>query len=137
MCSRRNAGVTTSVRRVGKRAKSAGVTVSHVNGASPEKYLAETMGSGAVFADFDADGWVDLFVVDGGSVADAAVSTAESLPGRNGYFYGSTATSVTYDARHHVFYGIDDPDAAVDEILFEMRHVGLRRHGPVSLRARA
>ena len=27
--------------------------------------------------------------------------------------------------------------AAVGEILFEMRHVGLRRHGPVSLRARA
>ena len=29
------------------------------------------MGSGAVFFDYDADGWVDLFLVDGGSLADA------------------------------------------------------------------
>lgn len=41
--------------------------------------------------------------------ADAAVATAAALPNRNGYFYGSTATNVTYDAQHHVFYGIDDP----------------------------
>ena len=32
------------------------------------------MGSGAVFFDYDADGWVDLFLVDGGSLADAAVA---------------------------------------------------------------
>lgn len=41
--------------------------------------------------------------------ADAATATAENLPSRNGYMYGSTATVVTYDARHKVFYGIDDP----------------------------
>jgi len=40
---------------------------------------------------------------------DAVNATAEALPSRNGYFYGSTATAVTYDAQHHVFYGIDDP----------------------------
>ncbi|MGW8389435.1 hypothetical protein [Pseudoduganella sp. HUAS MS19] len=41
--------------------------------------------------------------------ADAATATAENLPTRNGYMYGSTATDVTYDARHRMFYGIDDP----------------------------
>lgn len=40
---------------------------------------------------------------------DAATATADALPSRNGYMYGSTATAVTYDAQHHVFYGIDDP----------------------------
>lgn len=41
--------------------------------------------------------------------ADAATASVEKLPNRNGYMYASTATNVTYDARHKVFYGIDDP----------------------------
>jgi hypothetical protein len=52
----------------------AGLDFQHTNGASPEKHIVETMGSGGGFLDFDGDGWLDIFLVDGGSVADAQVS---------------------------------------------------------------
>jgi hypothetical protein len=52
----------------------AGISFDHVNGASPVKHLVETMGSGGLFADFDDDGWLDIFLVDGGSLADPAVA---------------------------------------------------------------
>jgi enediyne biosynthesis protein E4 len=55
-------------------ARQAGLVFRHINGASAEKHLVETMGSGGLFFDFDNDGWIDVFVVDGGSIADPAVA---------------------------------------------------------------
>ena len=55
-------------------ARQAGVAFHHTNGASAEKHLVETMGSGGVFFDYDGDGWIDIFLVDGGSIADPAVA---------------------------------------------------------------
>ena len=49
-----------------------GLNFDHVNGASAEKYLPETMGSGGLFFDYNNDGWIDVFMVDGGSFADEA-----------------------------------------------------------------
>jgi hypothetical protein len=51
-----------------------GLTFTNINGASPEKHFVETMGSGGLFLDFDDDGWLDVFLVDGGSQADPAVA---------------------------------------------------------------
>jgi len=55
-------------------AREAGITFRHVNGASPDKHLVETMGSGGLFFDYDGDGWIDVFLVDSGSLADPAVA---------------------------------------------------------------
>ncbi len=78
-------------------ARAAGIDVRHVNGASPDKHLVETMGSGAVLFDFDNDNWLDIFIVDGGSLADAAVAkTARHRLFRNrrdGTFADVSATS--------------------------------------------
>jgi hypothetical protein len=40
-----------------------GIQWTHKNGASPEKQLPETVGSGGVFFDYDNDGFVDIFLV--------------------------------------------------------------------------
>jgi len=41
----------------------AGITFSHDNAASPEKFLIETMGSGCGWIDYNQDGLLDLYLV--------------------------------------------------------------------------
>jgi len=48
-------------------ADSSGITFRHDNAASPEKYLIETMGSGCGWIDYDQDGLLDLYLVNGAS----------------------------------------------------------------------
>jgi hypothetical protein len=45
----------------------AGISFLHDNAASPRKYIIETMGSGGAWIDYDADGFLDLFLVNGGA----------------------------------------------------------------------
>jgi hypothetical protein len=78
-------------------ARSAGIDFVHVSGASERRFFPEIVGSGGLFFDFDNDGWLDLFLVDGGSLADAAVARrARHRLYRNrgnGTFNDVTATS--------------------------------------------
>ncbi len=46
-------------------AAAAGITFRHDNAASPEKYLIETMGSGCGWIDYNQDGLMDLYLVNG------------------------------------------------------------------------
>jgi hypothetical protein len=48
-------------------AGSAGISFQHDNAASPEKYLIETMGSGCGWIDYDQNGLLDFYLVNGAS----------------------------------------------------------------------
>jgi hypothetical protein len=61
-----------------------GLDFRHVNGGTPDRHLLEIMGSGGLFFDYNEDGWVDVFIVDGGSLVDAKVdATARDRLYRN------------------------------------------------------
>jgi len=112
------AGADTRVPQFVDIARQAGIVFHHTNGASADKYLPETMGSGAVFFDYDGDGWIDIFLVDSGSIADAAVDrrarhrlfhnrgngTFEDVTARSGiqhHGYGMGACAGDYDGDGH------------------------------------
>ena len=46
-------------------AQSAGIAFKHENGASAEKFMIETFGSGVAWLDYDNDGLLDLFFANG------------------------------------------------------------------------
>src|SRR5215469_6323164 len=46
--------------------ETAGLTWKHFSGFSPDRYLIEIMGGGVGLFDFDDDGWLDIFLVNGG-----------------------------------------------------------------------
>src|SRR5271166_4316110 len=50
-------------------AREAGITFKHENGASKEKLMPETFGSGVAWIDFDNDGLPDLFFANGADLA--------------------------------------------------------------------
>jgi hypothetical protein len=75
----------------------AGIQLTNLNDASAQKYLPETMGSGAALVDYNGDGWLDIFLVDGGSMADPRVAGRARhrlfRNRRNGTFEDVTAAS--------------------------------------------
>ena len=62
--------------------REAGLSFIHASGASSEKYLVETMGSGGGFLDYDRDGWMDVYLVNSG----ATPSSSSAPPGKNRLF---------------------------------------------------
>lgn len=47
---------------------SSGIDFRHVHGGTGKKHFVETMGSGVAFLDYNNDGWLDVFAVNGGTL---------------------------------------------------------------------
>ncbi|HSR52222.1 MAG TPA: CRTAC1 family protein [Acidobacteriota bacterium] len=47
-------------------AAGAGLTFAHVSGGAEKKYILESMSGGVALFDYDGDGWVDIYLVNGG-----------------------------------------------------------------------
>jgi enediyne biosynthesis protein E4 len=60
-------------------AAEAGITFRHENGASAEKHMFETFGSGVGVIDFDNDGWPDLFFANGADLGHGKRSPGNAL----------------------------------------------------------
>jgi len=60
-------------------ASEAGLTFKHTNGASAEKLMPETFGSGVAWIDYDNDGWIDLFFANGADMARRKPSPGNAL----------------------------------------------------------
>ena len=50
----------------------AGIHFKHTNGASEQKYLPETMGSGGLFFDYNNDGHLDIYLVNSGTLSSTS-----------------------------------------------------------------
>jgi enediyne biosynthesis protein E4 len=56
--------------------ESAGIRFVHYNGRTEEKYMVETMGSGGGFFDYDGDGDLDIYLVNGAPLPGSAIPAA-------------------------------------------------------------
>jgi hypothetical protein len=57
-------------------AATAGLRQPIIAGSEPRRYIIESMGSGTAFLDFNNDGWMDIFLVNGSRVGASPGSTS-------------------------------------------------------------
>ena len=90
-------------------APSAGIRFVHERGATEQRRLPETMGSGVAWIDYDNDGWMDLFVAQSGRLPEGdtgrlyrnngngAFTDVTEKAGISTKVYGMAAIAADYD----------------------------------------
>ena len=83
-------------------APAAGLSFTHVRGATGQFQLPETMGSGIAWLDYDNDGWRDLYVVQSGPYWPKGSAAAQDRLFRNdsGRFVDVTREAKLHDAAY-------------------------------------
>ena len=61
----------------------AGISFRHVNGATGKRYFIETMGPGCAFLDYNSDGYLDIYMVNGHDLAGTSLAKATNVLYRN------------------------------------------------------
>src|SRR5581483_11799029 len=96
------------------QSQAAGIHFEHKTGAAGEKLLMETMGGGGAFLDYDNDGWLDIYLVNGGASPgrrdsqktrnalyrnnrDGTFTDVTERAGVSGEFYGMGVSCADYD----------------------------------------
>ncbi|MFH1568744.1 MAG: CRTAC1 family protein [Gemmatimonadota bacterium] len=100
----------------------AGIDFVYTDGATGRKYMPETMGSGAAFFDYDGDGELDLYVVNGaplpGFQAPTPPTNALYRNRGDGTFADSTAAAGVGDTGYGMGAAVGDCDNDGDADLY-------------------
>jgi hypothetical protein len=103
-------------------AAEAGIDFRHQNGAEGKRYLPETYGSGVAFLDFDGDGLLDLYLVNGGRLPGlSAAPEATNALYRNegsGRFGDVTEAAAVGDRGYGMGVAVGDYDNDGDPDLY-------------------
>ncbi len=86
------------------------ITFRHVDGRTGEKYLIETLGSGALFFDYNNDGNLDLYIVNANSITSTFNQNALYENNGDGTFIDVTARAGVGDTG----YGVGCASADID-----------------------
>src|SRR6476660_9790470 len=92
-----------------------GLAWRHENGRSPDYYLPETTGAGCAFLDYDNDGWMDIYLVNGGKcdffTPDPPLRNALFRNNRDGTFTDVTEKAGVVAGGYGMGVAVGDYDA--------------------------
>ena len=77
----------------------AGIAFRHVDGRTGQKFLIETLGSGALFFDYNADGNLDLYIVNATHIP-LTIQTETQIPSAQNSLYHNNGDGTFTDITH-------------------------------------